>query len=117
MLYSPKLYVRDLWIAVPGALSLLAQAVILFWIMRNVHPTAEQIFLHYNIIFGVDLIGEWWKIYYLSIFAVLAFMLNYALSFWFYVKDRFLSRMLSLFTLMVELFLLLGAWFIIGLNL
>lgn len=76
----------------------------------------ESVFLHYNIVFGVDLVGSWWKIYYLPLAGLLVFLLNYTLSFVFYKTDKFLSRLLNFWSLLFHLFLLAVVILLVRLN-
>lgn len=115
MFYFPKLYLRDPWIFGPLTASFILQAAQWWYIAANVRSTADQIFLHYNIIFGIDLIGPWWKIF-LPPAAGLAFLaINFFLSFFLYRFDRLLARLLPLFTVGVEAVLLAAIAAIVGL--
>lgn len=115
-MYSPKLYLRDWWIAAPlGAIAAI-QGLMWWYVFSHIHPAAEQIFLHYNVIFGVDLVGDWWRIFYLPAGGAIIFLANYPLSFLFYRGDRFLARLLAVATAAGEAFLLLAVVLIVGLN-
>jgi len=116
MFYSPKLYLRDRWILFPAIGAILAQIASWWYIIANIHPDAGQIFLHYNIVFGVDLVGDWWHMFFLPLGGILIFIVNYFFSFMFYGSDRFLSRLLSFWTIFLHIFLLAGIIFLVGLN-
>ena len=116
MFYSPKLYFRDLWISVPLASIALIQAFLWFSLLRNVTADSGQIFLHYNIIFGVDLVGDWWQLYYLPGVGLLIVLLNYLFSSATYASDKFLARFLSGWTLFFHLFLAIGILLLVRLN-
>ncbi|TAN32668.1 hypothetical protein EPN28_04055 [Patescibacteria group bacterium] len=116
MFYSLKLYSRDPWIFVPAVLLLAAQALIWFFLLTSIKPDSEQIFLHYNIIFGIDLVGDWWKIFYLPLAGLGALVLNYCLSFAFYGKDKFVARLLVGWAVFIHVFLLLAAILLSRLN-
>ena len=116
MFYSPKLYLRDFWISLPLLGVVLIQLFIWGYLISAIKPAMGQIFLHYNIIFGVDLVGDWWRIYYLPLAGVLVILLNYFFSWMLYSVDKFLARLLSSWALFFHLFLLIGAILLVRLN-
>lgn len=116
MFYSPKLFFKDRWIFGPLIGSVLLQLFVWWYILANIRPTTEQIFLHYNVVFGVDLIGEWWKIYYLPIAGLLVMIVNYVLGLSFYRNDKLLSRVLSFFVLFFHAFLVMAIVLIVDKN-
>ena len=116
MFYSPKLYIRDQWVFVPFLVSAVLQAVMWWYITSKVPPTNEQIFLHYNVMFGIDLVGDWWKIFFGPIAGVAVLLINYFLSFTLYSSNKFLARLLSVFTPCFQALLLIGVVIIVRLN-
>ena len=52
---------------IPLSFSGLLQVWDWWYVVSNIHSSSGQIFLHYTSLFGVDLVGEWWKIFYLPI--------------------------------------------------
>ena len=116
MFFSPKLYFRDLWISLPLAAIVGVQTFMWIYILYYIHPSPDQYFLHYNITFGVDLAGEWWKILYLPISGLAVFVINYFLSFYFYGIEKFMSRLLVLAATGFHAFLLVATVLIVGLN-
>ncbi|MEK7131265.1 MAG: hypothetical protein AAB797_00835 [Patescibacteria group bacterium] len=116
MFYSPKLYFRDLWISAPLLGVILIQIFLWVYLISSIGSDAGQIFLHYNIIFGVDLVGDWWKIYFIPLAGILVILLNYIFSDLLYSVDKFLSRLLSCWVLFFHLFLMIGAILLVRLN-
>lgn len=116
MFYSPKLYIRDWWIFGSAAGVLISQIFIWWYIFANITPGPDQFFLHYNITFGVDLAGEWWKLLYLPLSGLIVFIANYFLSFYFYGLEKLLSRLLALTAGVFHIFLLIAAVLIVNLN-
>jgi len=116
MFYSPRLYFRDLWISLPLIGVFFAQIYIWWDLIANINPDAGQIFLHYNIVFGVDLVGDWWRIYLLPGIGLLVLVVNYILSFYFYRSDKFMARLLSLWVLLFHALLLAGTVFLVKMN-
>jgi hypothetical protein len=87
-----------------------------WYVLSYIHPTEAQIFLHYNIIFGVDLAGSWQKMYVLPGVGTLIVLCNYMVAFFFYRHDKTLARILSVLTLPVGIFLAYSIFLIVGLN-
>lgn len=115
--YNAKLYLRDYWIGVIFLICVVCQIITWWYILVNIHPTTDQLFLHYSTVFGIDLIGDWWKIFYLPGGGLFIFLLNYLLSWYFYSSDKFLARVISFWTGMISIFLALAIYLIVGLNL
>ncbi|MBI5729343.1 MAG: hypothetical protein HY983_03855 [Candidatus Magasanikbacteria bacterium] len=115
-LYSPWLYIRDRWIYIPG-LGVLGLIAFTWWyIVSRVHPTSDQVFLHYTIIFGVDLIGPWRGILLPAISGLIIVGINFTVSWLIYGSNRFLARLLPVATLILAVFLLLAAALLVGIN-
>lgn len=115
-LYSPRLYFSDRWIYIPG-LAILALLLFTWWYtVSRVHPTSEQVFLHYTIIFGVDLIGPWRGILLPVISGFVIAVVNFTASWLIYGNSRFLARLLPVATLVLHIFLLLSAVLLVGIN-
>lgn len=110
------LYIRDRWVWIPLVGVVVTQIFIWWNLVANIRPEVGQIFLHYNIIFGVDLVGDWWQIFYLPAVGIFVLLLNYLLSAVFYSFDKFLARLLAIWTLFFHLFLLASIIFLVQLN-
>jgi hypothetical protein len=117
MFYLLKVFFRDLWVAVPLGVSVLVQGFMWTYIIWSIHPAGEQFFLHYNIIFGVDLVGEWWKIMYLPLGGLLILAVNYIFAVLVYNSDRIIARMLTSFAGVFGLFLAWAVYLIVNINL
>ncbi len=69
---------------------------ILFYFIR---PRETPLILHYNVYFGVDLIGTWWQAYILQGVATFLLLGHIFLAYSFYQrKDRFAAYILLLAT-------------------
>ena len=116
MFYSPKLYLKDWWISTPILGAFFLQVFMWWSLISNIHPDSGQIFLHYNIIFGVDLVGEWWKFFLLPLSGMLIFLINYLFSFIFYASDKFLARLMSFWVLFIHVFLTVSVVLLVRMN-
>lgn len=114
--YSPWLYIRDRWIYLPGLGVLLLTVFIWWYILSRVHPTSDQVFLHYTIIFGVDLIGPWREILTPALSGLVITIVNFVVSWFIYSNNKLLARLLSLATFVIHIFLLIASVLMVRLN-
>ena len=116
MFYPIRSYFRDKWILASFLVSGALQLFQWWYTVSRIRPTGEQLFLHFNILFGVDLIGEWWRLYLIPLFALIFMLINFCLSYFFYQQNRFIARFLAVLTVFFEVLALVGRILIIGLN-
>jgi hypothetical protein len=116
MIYLIKVFFRDKIVLVSLFVSLLFQILAWWYIFFYINLGEVSYFLHYNIIFGVDLVGLWWKILILPISGVVVLFLNFSGSFYFYNIDKVLSRLLAIFTPIFQLFLFIAVYLIVDMN-
>jgi hypothetical protein len=76
----------------------------------------NQIYLHYNIYFGIDNIGIWYYVFILPVLGIFIIALNNILAYFFYLKDKFISYSLIVTQTAIQLVLLSAAIFVILLN-
>jgi hypothetical protein len=77
-------------------------------LFRTVTPTDSDIILHYNIYFGVDVIGNWKSLFFLPSLAAGLLFLNLVLSRFFYYKERLASYLFAGTALVVQLLMAVG---------
>lgn len=87
---------------------------ILFYIF--IKPTPEPIYLHYNIYFGIDLIGDWYKIYLIPLSGLVIILVNYFVSVIIYSSKRVFSYVVLSFTVIIHFFLVLAALLLTHIN-
>ncbi len=114
--YPLKLFVRK----VP-VLSMLGGALALnifswLWLLLQIPRDLEQVFLHYNILFGVDKIGESGEVYYASLIGLALLVANFITAWILYKKDWFLAYLLLAIAMMVNLFVAISSVLIVFLN-
>jgi hypothetical protein len=76
----------------------------------------ESIVLHYNIYFGIDLIGQWYRVFELAYLGLGIFLLNVIIGGFIYLKDKILTIFLTTSTFFCLIFLLLTAWLMVYMN-
>jgi hypothetical protein len=68
-----------------------------------IRPVDFPIILHYNVYFGVDLIGSWWQIFMLPLMGALILVVNAFLAYIFFEqKERIASHLLLLAAFAVQ---------------
>jgi len=60
--------------------------------------TSGTIFLHYNIFFGIDLIGSWYQIYIMPLSALSIILINFYISLKFFPSNKKFSIMILSFS-------------------
>jgi len=116
MLYLLRVFFRDPWIILPLVFSGLAQSFNWWYIIAHLQERSDHYFLHYNIVFGVDLVGDWQRIFYIPIGGLLILLVNYGLALAMYNNERAFSRLLAVFGAILQIFLCLAAFLIVDLN-
>lgn len=89
------------------------------WIILKifVQPVDFPIILHYNVYFGVDMVGNHKSVFLIPLIGLALFLVNFLLSLYFYrSKERIASYLLLMTALMIQLSLLVAALSIIIIN-
>ncbi|HAR99835.1 MAG: hypothetical protein US57_C0001G0004 [Candidatus Moranbacteria bacterium GW2011_GWC2_37_73] len=69
-----------------------------------IRPVDFPIILHYNVYFGVDVIGAWWQMYFLPLIGLVILCVNAVLGYLFYQqKERIVAHLLMLATFIVQI--------------
>jgi len=82
-----------------------------------IQPVDLPIILHYNVYFGVDMLGGWKNLFLLPAVGLFLFLINLFLSLYFYRrKERSASYLLLIATLMIQLSLIVASVSVIIIN-
>jgi hypothetical protein len=114
--YPIKLYIKNLPNLIMLGSSLILNIAVWFWLFWQIRPQEEQIFLHYNILFGVDLVGSWWRIVFVPLSGLLIIIVNAILGWVLFRKDKFASQLLNATSVVCQIFLLIVASLLVFLN-
>ncbi len=81
---------------------------IIHWILLliKIKPSSTNILLHYNVVYGSDLISKSWYVYWIPLLALILLLLNFFVSSLFYKKEKLASYFLSMATIAVQLIFL-----------
>lgn len=106
------------YVKVYSSLALLL--VVFNWVSAyvvNIRSSEDSIiFLHYNVDFGANLIGEVGKIYVIPILGLIIFLFNFILSVRFYKHSRFIPHVLMGSGIVVNVTLLISLYLIYLIN-
>jgi len=91
--------------------SLFLNVFIWIYLLIAIKFTVEPIPLHYNIYYGIDLIGNWYKIFYIPFFGLLIIFINFIFSSIIYGREKIISYFLTAITIFSQAILLLAAIF------
>lgn len=115
-LYPLKLYATRLSIAIPLGISALLNLLMWAWLIWRVPYGESQVFLHYNVLFGVDYIGQWWKMFFLPLMGIVIIMFNGAMGWVFFNRDKFIAHVFNGVSLIAQIFLLISSTLLTLLN-
>lgn len=102
------------WIFIGTMIFNILNWVILAFFMR---PLDIPIILHYNVYFGVDIIGDWWQVYLLPVVGGVFFLLNLFLAYiLFQKKERIASYVLLLTSFILQISNIISSSSIIFIN-
>ena len=89
-------------------LAVLANAGLWVALFQTVAPVDSPIILHYNVYFGVDVIGNWKSLFFMPTLAAALLFLNLVLSRFFYYKERPVSYLFAGVALILQLLIAVG---------
>ena len=82
-----------------------------------IRPVDFPIVLHYNVYFGVDVIGAWWQVYFLPLIGLVILLVNSVLGYLFYgQKERIVGHLLLLAAFIVQISLTIAVASVLLIN-
>ncbi|PIZ96472.1 MAG: hypothetical protein COX80_01210 [Candidatus Magasanikbacteria bacterium CG_4_10_14_0_2_um_filter_33_14] len=114
-LYPLKLYFFSLPITIMTILSLLLNLFSWFWLKSQL-PNTSELFLHYNVLFGVDYIGDSWKIFFVPLIGLIILSVNFFMGWLLYKKDKFMAYVLNSVSVLCQIFLFMVSFLLVFLN-
>jgi hypothetical protein len=116
MLLLLKSHFKDIFVFIGLTIGLVFFALSSWYIFGEVNWEAERFFLHYNIIFGVDRLGEVRDLWHFFFGALGVLLFNYFLSLFLFTKDKIISRIIVIFGGIWQIFMFIALYLIISLN-
>jgi len=110
-------YRSDKFVKINLFFSLLINIVLWLLLIWQTKEFSGLIPLHYNIYFGIDLLGPWYQFFLLPSLGLLFFIVNFIISLMIYSKEKVLSYFLVSASSFIQLIFILAAIFIILINL
>lgn len=92
--------------------------LVLYYKLHSFAYTTEagQIYLHYNLYFGIDNIGYWQEALIIPLLGFFIIVLNNVLAYYFYIKEKVLSYSLVFSQTVLQIILFFAAILVILLN-
>ena len=114
--YPLKLYIRKWPVAIFGGLAAILNLFSWVWLMVQIPDMGGQMFLHYNVLFGVDYIGEGWRMFLVPLLGLVIFIINMLASWILYRRDVFMSYILVGVTALCQIFVVIATVLVVFLN-
>mgnify|MGYP006306610163 CR=1 FL=1 len=112
-----KSYLTDRWFRINLFFGLIANIFIWLFLAWQVGDLPDHLFLHYNIYFGVDLVGYWYRLFFLPLAGLLIMLVNFIIAAFFYKKERLLVYFLIFSSSFIQIIIFLAALAIVSINL
>lgn len=115
---KPKIFLilKNKYIIINFALSTLMNLLLWIFLIYRIRPQEQPIFLHYNIYFGIDLIGEWYRIYLIPALGSVIIFINLLISSIIYNKERIIAFFLLSAMTLAQILLIVAALLIVWQN-
>ena len=111
-LYPLKLYFFSIPIMLMVSLSLLLNLFSWFWLKSQL-PNTSELFLHYNVLFGVNYIGESWKVFFVPLVGLIILSANFFMGWLLYKKDKFMAQVLNFVSILCQIFIIFVAFILV----
>lgn len=115
-LYPIKLYLKHKSTLIPLCVALFLNLCIWGWLLYNIGFSTESVFLHYTILFGVDLTGSALTVYSLPGLGFCLILFNACIGWMMYEKDEFVALFANMVSCILHLFLLIATCILVFLN-
>lgn len=91
--------------------------IIIAWKFIPLVTPGEPLPLHFNIYFGIDFIGEWYKLLFIPLLGMIFIFTNFILANIAYLRDKIVSYFLLGASVFAQIILFLAVYMIILINL
>ena len=111
-----RFFIEDNAILVTAIFSVLMNVLLYYLLFTKIPRDQETITLHYNIFFGIDLIGVWYKVFVIPAIGTVIFFTNFFLAYRLINTDALLRYLLVSFCVVAQLLLLLAGVMVVLFN-
>ena len=101
-------FARNRFLLYGTALALLLHCLLWLFLSSRIMPQEQSIALHYNIYFGIDLVGPWWYLLLHPLAAAAVLLVNGVLSVILLRREKILSYFLTATSILVQGFFFLA---------
>lgn len=106
-----RAFLKQPFLVIATALAALGNGGLWVFFLLNVLPQEQNVPLHYNIYFGIDLIGPWWYRFGFPVAGAVVFFVNTIFSVLLESRERVTSHFLAVGNALVQGLLFLAAYF------
>lgn len=110
------LFLRNKVILIPLIISGVINVISWILLFSQYQPGSEQIILHYNYYFGVDMIGTWAESLLMPTLGLFLILFNFVLAQWQYKRNKMISYFFVYVTPLLSALLFLAIFFIVLVN-
>ena len=103
-------FLKNPFLASTSALAIVINAGLWWYLFRTVAFGGETTPLHYNIYFGIDLVGPEWYLYALPVAGLLVILVNAALSVILWNREQVVVYFLTIGSLLVQAYFFLTTY-------
>jgi len=89
-------------LSIATTVAIVGNALMWLFLSDRLVPQTDSIPLHYNIYFGIDLVGPWWYLYGFAFVGLVVFLVNLALSIILYTRERIVAYFLTYGCVLVQ---------------
>ena len=111
------IFIKDKLVWINFIIALLFNVAMWVMIYLKVAPTDQTVVLHYNILSGIDLLGQWYQIYTLPLIGIVLLVFNYVVAYRIYSRQVTFSYFLTIASSLEQIILLISTFFVILVNL
>ncbi len=116
VLASKRSFISDRMNSVGLGISLLINIIHWLTLYIKIKPGVDDILLHYNVVYGSDLVGKSIYIYWIAFLALALLIVNVILAVTFYKKEKLASHFISLSSIPVQLVFFIATIVLITVN-
>lgn len=114
--YPLKLYLKHKTTFIPLLFALVLNFGIWGWLFYNIGFQSDSVFLHYNILFGVDLTGPAYMVYSLPGLGLCLILFNASIGWIMYEKDEFVALAANTVSCILHFYLFIATCILVFLN-
>jgi hypothetical protein len=115
-LTTQERFFKNKRILIPIILSFCICLLTVVYLALKIKPQTNPIFLHYNIYFGVDLIGSWYRVFIMPALGFIILCINIWISYIMYKRVVIVGYFVQWLTVSFELIILISALLIVRQN-